>query len=58
MTDQVQKLINQKQAAKILGISPQTLRRWVKDSKVPHVRVKTVVRFNEDSIKKLVQIAA
>jgi len=41
MTDQLEELLTIKQAAKILKVSPQTLRRWDKQGVLKAVRVGT-----------------
>lgn len=46
-------LLNTKDLSKKLGISYQGILKWVRDGKIPHVRLGThTIRYNEEVINK------
>lgn len=47
-------LLTYGQAARVLGLSPRTLRRWVKDERVPHRRMGKYVRFTRADLDQIV----
>jgi excisionase family DNA binding protein len=42
-------------AADILGCTPGTLRVWVSQRKVPHYKVRGLVRFRRDDLEEFLQ---
>lgn len=48
-------LWNYNQAARYLGLSPRTLRRWVKEQRVPHRRMGKYVRFTHDDCDEILR---
>lgn len=46
-------LLNYNQAARHLGLSPRTLRRWVKEQRVPHRRMGKYVRFTRSDCDEI-----
>jgi len=46
---------NYKEAAKLLNIVPGTLRKWVMEKKVPHLKVGRNVRFTENQIDEILK---
>ena len=43
------------EAAKILGITPQNLRLWVKGGKIRYIKVGCRYRFEEKTLKDILQ---
>jgi len=50
-----QKLLNTNEAAKILGLSPFTVRRWCREGKLPTVVINTRHRIRQSDLMKLVE---
>lgn len=44
-------MLNYAGAAKLLGVSPRTVRRMVKSKTIPHNRLRTAVVFNKESLE-------
>jgi excisionase family DNA binding protein len=55
MSREVLPLINVPEAAKLLGISVNTLRQWISQRKVPTIKLGKVVRFLPDDLQKLIE---
>lgn len=46
------RLINVKEASEILSVKESTLRSWIIQGRVPHVRLHKLVRFRESDLMK------
>lgn len=55
--DQKAKLLRIKEAADMLGVNPETLRRWDKEGKLPAVKVSVRGdrRYKPDDIEKFIE---
>lgn len=52
----MEKLLNVKQMANLLGIHPHSLYRLCRDKKIPYFKIKGIgVRFDPDKIKNWIQ---
>lgn len=49
------RLLNIKEAAEYLGVSPKTLYNWISEKKVPYVKVGYSVKFDLKRIDELIQ---
>jgi excisionase family DNA binding protein len=47
-------LLTKEEVCILLGVSYPTLHRWVKENKVPSIKIGSTVRFSPDVIKSLV----
>ena len=52
MSESLPKLLTYVEAAKILGIAPQTLRAWVSARKIPCVKLGGAVRFTPKMVQR------
>jgi len=48
-------LLNTDQAAEVLSIKPWTLRAWVSQGRIPHVKMGRLVRFEVKSLEDFIQ---
>ena len=46
------KLLNAKEVANLIGVKPSTIYQWTHQGFIPHVKVGKLVRFNVDSVMK------
>ena len=44
-----------KEAAAIIGVSPRTIRRWIRENKIHAVRINDLVRIPKESIEQLIR---
>ena len=49
------KLLSYSQAAEILGIHAGTLRRWVANVRIPHLKIGRTVRFDHDELTQWIR---
>ena len=49
------RLFNYIEAAKILGLQPQTLRQWVSAKRIPFLKLGKSVRFSPEMIEKIIR---
>lgn len=47
------KLLNVNEVASRLNVSPNTVRKWVLQRRIPFVKVGSLVRFNESEIEQI-----
>lgn len=47
------KLLNVQEASKILNASPNTIRKWVQQRRIPFVKIGTLVRFKEEDLIRI-----
>lgn len=55
MGEQLPMLLNYKQASQHLHIAPTTLRRWVMERKIPHIKLGRSVRFDPVKLNRWLQ---
>jgi PTS system nitrogen regulatory IIA component len=48
-------MLNKKEVAKKLGVSETTIKRWMKDRKIPYYLLNGIVRFDEQKIDMWVE---
>lgn len=46
------KLMNVKEVAGVLGVQPSTIYQWTCQGYIPHKKLGNLVRFDEDEIRK------
>jgi excisionase family DNA binding protein len=51
----MQKLLDYEEAAELLHIAPQTLRRWVSTGRVPYHKIGKAVRFSERHLEEILE---
>jgi excisionase family DNA binding protein len=51
----VPKLYDIRDAAKILGEKPSTMYTWIKQGKIPHIRIGRLIRFTPEKIDGFLQ---
>ena len=44
-----------KEAAAIVGVSPRTIRRWIREGKLHAVRINDLVRIPKESIAQVIR---
>lgn len=49
------RLLNVKEAAKMLTVSPSAIRRWIIQRRIPFVKIGALVRFKEEDLIKISQ---
>jgi excisionase family DNA binding protein len=54
ISDPIEPLIGVDKAARLLGISPKTLRDWIQARKIEYVKVGTRVLFRPSSIRQFI----
>jgi excisionase family DNA binding protein len=52
---EVQRLLNVPEAATLLCVSPNTLRQWISQRRVPVVKLGKAVRFAPDDLQKFIE---
>lgn len=50
-----QRLLKYDEAAEVLNIKPTTLRKWVCEGRVPHVKIGSAVRFKRREIEEFIE---
>lgn len=48
----IERLLTLKEAAAILQIHPDTVRKWIKEGRIPYTRVGRVLRFRESLLEQ------
>jgi len=51
----VPKLYDIRDVAKILGVKPSTVYTWIKQGKIPHIRIGRLIRFTLEQIDGFLQ---
>jgi len=51
----VPKLYDIRDVAKILGVKPSTIYTWIKQGKIPHIRIGRLIRFTLEQIDGFLQ---
>jgi excisionase family DNA binding protein len=54
ISDPIEPLVGVDKAARLLGISPKTLRDWIQARKIEYVKVGTRVLFRPSSIRQFI----
>ena len=49
------KLYDIRDVAKILGVKPSTVYTWIKQGKIPHIRIGRLIRFTLEQIDGFLQ---
>ena len=49
------KLYDIRDVAKILGVKPSTIYTWIKQGKIPHIRIGRLIRFTLEQIDGFLQ---
>lgn len=47
------KLLDVKEASKLLSVSENTVRKWILQKRIPFVKIGTLVRFKEEDIIRI-----
>lgn len=45
-------LLNTRQLAEIMGVTPRTIKSWVQDRRVPYVKIGRSIRFRPEEMEK------
>ena len=51
----IRQLLDNEEAARVLGCTPGTLRVWVSRRRIPFVRIGRLVRFDPDALENFIQ---
>jgi len=43
-------MLDTKDVSQMFNVSERTIRRWVRDNLIPHVKISKTIRFREDEI--------
>lgn len=49
------KLLNYREVSEILGLKPQTIRKWVSAKEIDCVKIGTSVRFTPEMIEEMIE---
>lgn len=51
----MKRLLSVRDVADLTGAAPQTLYQWCAQSKIPHVRLGTLIRFDADDVERWIE---
>jgi hypothetical protein len=54
-TDNLKRLLDTKEMAKLITVSPETLTAWRKQNLVPHLKIRHVMRFDAERVLAALQ---